>query len=362
MSDGTVSDAAVPDDGWPSLAVIMPVRNEAAHLAAAVASVLGQEYPEPFEVCLAVAPSTDGTEAVADRLARDHPMVRVVANPAGHIPAALNTATRATTGEVIVRVDGHSVLPDGYIRRAVSTLRRVGAVNVGGIQHAVGTTPFERAVAVATASFAGTGGASYRTGGAEGPVDTVFLGVFDRRALEAIGGFDERLLRNEDYEVNIRLRAAGGVVWLDPGLVVDYRPRGTVRRLARQYFDYGRWKRAVVRLHPGSLRARQAAPAAVTAAVGAGLLLTPLSRWGLLPAATYATGVVAAALAVDRRHAGRVAVVLATTHLSWGAGFLTCRPATLLRVPEAISGGTPGSGRPPTRTASPPPSTPGARP
>src|SRR5690606_26187862 len=136
----------VTPDEWPSVSVVMPIRNEAADLEAAVESVLAQAYPYEFDVCLAVAPSEDGTERIAEQLAARNPRVRVVANPTGTTPAGLNAAIAATTGDVIVRVDGHASLSPGYIRRAVETMRRTGAVNVGGIQAAIGHTPFERAV------------------------------------------------------------------------------------------------------------------------------------------------------------------------------------------------------------------------
>ena len=137
-----------------------------------------------------------------------------------------------------MRVDGHAELSAGYIRRAVETLRRTGAANVGGVQRAAGTTPFERAVADAMSSRFGTGDATFHYGGTEGPTDTVYLGVFDRAAIEAVGLFDERLLRNQDYELNIRLREAGGVVWFDPRPVrhvptswIATRPRHAVLRV-----------------------------------------------------------------------------------------------------------------------------------
>ncbi len=172
---------------WPAVAVVMPVRNEAADLRRAVAAVRAQEYPGALQICVAVAPSEDDTATVAAELAAAHDDVIVVANPAGTTPAGLNAAIAATTGDVVVRVDGHAELSPGYLRRAVETLQRTGAVNVGGIQHAVGTTPFERAVADAMTSRFGTGDATFHYGGAEGPTDTVYLGVFDRAALEAAG-------------------------------------------------------------------------------------------------------------------------------------------------------------------------------
>jgi glycosyltransferase involved in cell wall biosynthesis len=304
--------------------VIVPVRNEAAHLRAAVDAVLAQDYPGILRVTLAVAPSGDGTEDVAHALAEEDRRVTVVANPAGITPAALNAAIAAGSAPVIVRVDGHSELSPGYVERAVATMRRTGAVNVGGLQVPVATTPFEEAVAAATTSLLGTGGPSYRVGGVEGPTDTVYLGVFDRRAVEALGGFDERLIRNQDYELNVRLRKSGGTIWFDPHLAVGYRPRGSWVALARQYYDYGRYKALVMRLHPDSVRLRQVVPPVAVAAVAAALVVAPRRRSALLVPAGYA-----AALAVAAARARRparpllVAGTLACIHASWAAGLLT---------------------------------------
>ncbi len=306
-----------PDVDWPDVDVVMPVRNEAEHLAAAVAAVRSQEYPGRVRVVLGVGPSDDGTEQVAEALAGDD--LVVVANPTGVTPAALNAAIRAGSAPVIVRVDGHSELSPGYIRRAVETMRRTAAANVGGLQIPAATTRFEEAVAAATTSWLGTGGATYRVGGVEGPVDTVYLGVFDRAAIEAVGLFDERLIRNQDYELNIRLRRAGGVVWFDPELSVGYRPRGSWRTLARQYYEYGYWKAAVMRLHPKSARLRQLVPPlAIGGVVGAAVLSPRHRSLTVLPAA-YGAVVVATAVRASRP---LVAVVAPLIHVCWSAGLV----------------------------------------
>ncbi|MGA9279534.1 glycosyltransferase family 2 protein, partial [Ilumatobacter sp.] len=244
-------------DAWPDVDVVMPIRNEAPHLETALASVRGQAYPGTVRIILGVGPSDDGTERLAERLAAESDDLVVVANPSGRTPSALNAAIRAGTAPVVLRVDGHSELSAGYIRRSVEILRETRAANVGGVQRPEPTTPFEQAVADATSSVLGTGGASYRVGTAAGAVDTVYLGVFDRAAIEAVGLFDETLIRNQDYELNIRLRSAGGVVWFDPSLSVGYTPRSTWKALFRQYYEYGWWKAVVLRKHPQSLRLRQ---------------------------------------------------------------------------------------------------------
>jgi succinoglycan biosynthesis protein ExoA len=302
----------------------MPVRNEAPNLAQAVRAITDQHYPGELDIWLAIAPSTDGTEDVAAQIAAADRRVHIVANPAGSTPAGLNAAVDASSGDVIVRVDGRAQLSAGYIRRAVDTLSRTGAVNVGGIQQAVGETTFERAVAVAVTSIFGTGGSRFRIGGEEGPVDTVYLGVFRREALEAVGSFDERLVRNQDYELNIRLRHAGGTVWFDPTLSATYRPRGSLRALARQYFEYGEWKAEVLRRHPRSLRARQALPPIVTGLVLAGAVASPRVKAAALLPAGYAVAVAAATVGEARGRLALwpgVAASFVTIHWSWSAGF-----------------------------------------
>ena len=284
-----------------------------------------QDYPGDVQICLAVAPSTDGTEAVAAELAAEHDDVIVVANPAGTTPAGLNAAIRATTGDVVVRVDGHAELSPGYIRRAVETLRRTGAANVGGVQRAIGTTPFERAVADAMTSPFGTGDATFHYGGAEGPTDTVYLGVFDRAAIEAVGLYDERLVRNQDYELNIRLREAGGVVWFDPELSVTYRPRGSLQALGQ----------AVLRVR--TVEAHGGPPAPAVAALAPGRppggdrrshvrsgrrAVRGARRWSFPPATSSPSRSPRRSPARSAGSRARLLAIFPTMHLSWGAGFL----------------------------------------
>ncbi len=300
----------------------MPVLNEERHLAHAVQAIFEQDYPGPLEVCLALGPSTDGTNELAERLQADEPRLRTVANPTGKTPGGLNAAIRATTGDVVVRVDGHSILSPGYITRAVATMRRTGAVNVGGVQKAEGTTPFERALAAAMASPFSMGGARFHTGGEEGPVDTVYLGVFDRTAIERVGLFDESLIRNQDYELNIRLRQAGGTVWFDPALEVTYRPRPSWRALARQYAEYGAWKRHVLRLHPKALKLRQVVPPLTLIALAVSFVVAPWRPITLVIPGAYVVAVVVATLATSWRDAIRLTAIFPTIHMTWAWGFL----------------------------------------
>ena len=311
----------------PTLSVVIPVRNEAPHLERAVATVLAQDYPQPFEVVLAVGPSDDGTEKIAAALAAEDARVRVVDNPKGIIPAALNAAIAASTGDVVARVDGHCELSPGYLRRAVAVLMATGAANVGGVQEAFGSTPFQRAVAAGMTSRFGVGNARFHYGGTAGPVDTAYLGVFRRDALLAAGGYDEALLRNEDYDLNWRLREMGGTVWFDPELRVRYWPRASFIELARQYFAYGQWKREMVRRHPRSLRWRQVVPPVAVVANAAAILVgVTRDRRALAVPISYAVGTIAAALVAGRGEerdvTARLPLVFATMHHCWGVGFL----------------------------------------
>jgi GT2 family glycosyltransferase len=338
---------------FPPVSVVMPVRNEERHLAESVRHVLGQEYPGELELVLAVGPSADRTEELARELAAAHPRVTVVANPSGKIPAALNAAVRAARHAVIARVDGHAMLPPGYLTTAVTALIETGAADVGGVMAAEGVTTFARAVAWGMTSKAGVGSAAFHTGGGAGPADSVYLGVYRREAIEQAGGYDEEMLRAEDWDLNYRIRAGGGQIWFTPELHVTYRPRASVRTLGSQYFHYGRWRRVVIREHPETASFRYLAPPAAAGLVALGLAagvagLAAIAagapagvRWlaaGLVLPVTYLTGITAVGTVLARRMpAGvriRVPLVLGVMHMCWGTGFLTS-PRTLHRSGEA---------------------------
>ena len=212
--------------GPPQVSVVMPILNEERHLAEAVKAAFDQEYDGSIEVVLALGPSSDGTDEIATGLAAGDPRIVLVPNPSGRTADGLNAAIAASGGPVVVRVDGHGLLEPDYVRTAVSTLAATGAANVGGLMAAEGTTPFERAVAAAMTSVLGVGAARFHTGGEPGPADTVYLGVFRREWLDRVGGYDPQFVRAQDWEMNHRIRAAGGLVYFTPALRVRYRPRG----------------------------------------------------------------------------------------------------------------------------------------
>ena len=323
--------------GIPDVSVIMAVLNESAHLRDAVARILEQDYPGELEVVIALGPSRDGTDAIAADLGAADPRVRTVPNPSGSTPAGLNSALSASKYEIVARVDGHAVIPPDYLSIAVETLEATGADNVGGIMWAEGETEFEQAVARAMTTRLGVGNARFHTGGDAGPADTVYMGVFRRSALERVGGYDEAFRRAQDWEMNYRIRSVGGLVWFQPKMRASYRPRSSVRALAKQYFHYGRWRRVVMRQHRGSGNLRYLAPplAVVAAGIGTvvglfGVITGPgLLAVGFLVPAGYVVGIVGGSLVTGRGLPLRIGrwlpVVYATMHAAWGIGFLISR-------------------------------------
>ncbi len=319
----------------PKISVILPVLNESKYLEEAVNAILDQDFIGEFEIVLAVGPSHDGTENIAKALEKKDSRVVIVANPTGRTAAGLNCALAATRYSIIVRVDGHSKIPKNYLALAYEILKESSAVNVGGIMAAQGQSTFEKSVARAMRSPLGVGASRFHTGGGAGSVDTVYLGAFRKQALLAVGGFDERFTRAQDWELNFRLRAAGGTVYFDPRLVVTYRPRGSVKALAKQYFEYGRWRRVVSRRHEGTINYRYLAPPftvlGVLASIVFGALVSPFL---FIPALTYALFILAASARIGKSLAEFVCLplILLTMHMTWGIGFLTSPKSLVPKV------------------------------
>lgn len=304
------------ENSLPSVSVVIPAFNAADKIGAALSSISSQDYGNIAEVIVA-AGDDDSL-----RVARNSGAI-VVHNPSGRTPDALNLGIGLATGDVVVRCDAQSVLPDSYVSTAVETLVRTGAVNVGGMQVPVGTTFWERAIAAAMASPIGAGDARYRTGGNEGPAETVYLGVFDREKLKALGGYDPGFARNQDYELNHRIIESGGVVWFNPELKVEYRPRGSLRELWHQYFQYGQAKKLFARRHPGSLRWRQLVPPLLVIGLILSLITAFVWPWALLIPVVYLIALVVGVLTMPRRLHANVGTVpvLAAMHIAWGLGF-----------------------------------------
>jgi glycosyltransferase involved in cell wall biosynthesis len=310
----------------PAISVILPVLNEEAHLAESVSAILTQDYKGSFEIILALGPSRDQTNAIAAELAARDNRIKLVMNPTGKTAAGLNLAIAASVSAVIVRVDGHAKIPDNYLSLAVSILRESGAVNVGGVMAAEGVSKFEIAVSRAMRSPLGVGASRFHTGGEAGEVDTVYLGAFRREAVNAVGGFDERYTRAQDWELNHRLRKNGGKIYFDPRLQVTYRPRPNLSKLAKQYFQYGRWRRVVSRSHPGTVNLRYLAPPFTLLGTTTSLLLgLIIHSIFFIPAAVYGIFLVISSILIAKsvREVILLLAIIPTMHFAWGAGFIT---------------------------------------
>ena len=310
-----------------AVSVVLPILNEEPYLESAVKSILEQDFKGELEIILAVGPSKDKTLEVAKNLTLNDFRVKVIDNPTGRTAAGLNLAINYSKNPIIVRVDGHAKLPKNYITIAVELLDETGAVNVGGVMAAEGTTSFERSVARAMRSPLGVGAAKFHTGGAAGEVDTVYLGVFKRDALIEVGGFDEHFTRAQDWELNYRLRSKGGKIFFDPRLTVTYRPRKSLLALGKQYFEYGQWRRVVTRTHKRTINYRYLAPPVTFLAVLISLIGSILNSILIIPAAIYGVFLIIAAISIGRGLLERIFLpfVLFTMQMSWGVGFLTSR-------------------------------------
>ena len=314
-------------DTLPLVSVVIPMRNEAAHISKCLDSVLAQDYAaERLEVIVVDGDSDDDSLEV---LRGYGTRLRVLSNPSRIVPTAMNIGIRAARGAIICRVDAHTVLDPDYVRIGVETLQRTDADNVGGPMHAVGGGRWGDAIALATSSRFGIG-AYFHFATADREVDTVYMGMFPKSVFERIGLFDEELVRNQDDELNYRLRKAGGRIFLTTRMRSRYQNRQSVRALARQFFQYGWWKIRVLQKHPKQMSLRQFVPPAFVAAV---LLTGVLAPWSTLAAwlfvtalSAYGVGLLAATRSVAGRH-GRhlfapVMATFAVIHCSWGTGFL----------------------------------------
>lgn len=311
----------------PFVTIAIPCLNEERHIEACLEDVFAQDYPaDLFEVLVGDGMSTDRTRDILDEISARHPgRLRVVDNPPRLQAAAMNTMIAVARGEVIVRMDVHARYAPDYVRQCVVVLGETGADNVGGAQRAAPESWFQRAVCAALDSPLGVGGARYRDESNEGFVDTVFLGAFRRQILELVGGYDDNAITNEDAELNQRILAAGGKVFLSRKIVVNYVPRESLQSLARQYYRYGRGRARTLLKHRTFETPRPAIPFLMVVG-GLTLLVVPsLRRFAPMAFGLYGAAAVVEAVRVSRRHglalAPVVAVIFPVLHVAHGVGF-----------------------------------------
>ncbi len=312
-------------EAYPSVSVILPVLNEEHHLELAVRSITSQNYPGTLEILLALGPSRDKTNEIAASLAASDPRIRLIDNPDGRTTVGMNKSIAAADYEIIVRVDAHSELGENYLQRGVEILLEVGADELGGIMDARGRSSFQKAVAWAYTSRFGVGGANYHVGGEAGEAESAYMGIFKRDALKRVNGYDESIIRGEDWNLAQRIKASGGLVWFTPELRTTYWPRGRFDKLVKQFWSTGVWRGELTRRDLKGASIRYFAPPILVLAILIGLIVLA-AGWlpGVMPFAAYLAGV--AALAVTAKGLSvkaRVALMIAlpTIHISWGAGF-----------------------------------------
>ena len=302
----------------PQVSVIMPVLNEEQHIADAVESVLGQTFSG--ELLIVLGPSSDQTNAIAERLAKADKRIRLVENPRGLTTVGMNLAIKESKYEYIVRIDAHSEPGSNYIARGIEILGEQNADLVGGVMAAKGKYLFQRAVAWAYNSPFGLGGAAYHVGGEAGEAESAYLGIFRKSALLRVGGYDEAIIRGEDWELAQRIKATGGLVWFSPELKVTYWPRSSWNSLAKQFYSTGVWRGDLTKRDPKGASVRYFLPPALVLTLAAGILSATFGfSLGGLPLWVYLAAV--GVIGVMSRLAP-VPLVLATMHISWGVGFL----------------------------------------
>ena len=315
------------------VSVILPILNEERDLNQCITAILQQDYPADIEIILALGPSTDKTTLIAEKLSAADKRIKLVNNPSGQTAIGLNLAIKKSSYEILCRIDGHSEISSTYIKTAVEIMNNQGAVNVGGMMFADSEKGLQRTIAQAMRSKLGVGSSKFHTGGSAGESETVYLGTFKKSAVLAVGGFDERYIRAQDWELNYRLRKNGGLIWFDPRLVVTYRPRNTFRKLAKQYFQYGRWRRVITRQHQNTTNFRYLAPPIavliILLSVFFAVLLDPVL---ITPVIIYFASLIAGGIFIGKKITDKLLMpfVLATMHLSWGIGFITS-PKKLLK-------------------------------
>ena len=316
----------------PLVSVVIPMCNEEGWVRRCLGSVQAQDYPaERIEILVADGMSTDGSRETLAEMAVADARLRVIDNPARIVPTGMNRAIRESRGDIVARIDAHTVIDEDYIRIGVDLLERSGASNVGGPMVCRGGSPVADAIAAAMHSRFGIG-AQFHFATVETDADTVYMGMWPRSVFEANALFDEELVRNQDDELNYRIRKAGGRIVLSPAMVSSYQNRESWGKLARQFYQYGEWKVRVLQKHPRQMSLRHFVPPAFQA----GLLVAVASAlvcggsWAFLSlAAGLAVAGYAVVLAAVAGRAAptwpaglRMAVALAIIHQAWGAGFL----------------------------------------
>jgi len=310
----------------PLVSVVVPTFNEERSVSICLDSMLSQTWRE-LEVLVVDGGSTDRTRELVEAYAAVDDRVRLVDNPRRTQPAAMNTAVDHVASEWLVRVDAHSTVPADYVERIMEHLPTGRWGGVGGRKDGVATTVQGRAIAAALGSRFGVGNSTYHHGTEPQEVDHIPFGAYPVAVVRELGGWDEAISANEDFEFDYRLRQSGRALLFDPRISIAWQTRQDVPAFFQQYRRYGRGKAMVLQKHPSSASPRHLIPAVIVGALAGAVMLLPFRpRWALAVVAPYlgilaaGTATTASGLVVPESRRWLPAA-FAAMHLGYGLGF-----------------------------------------
>ncbi len=311
----------------PYVSIVMPVRNEEQFLAKCLDSIIANDYPkEKYEIIVVDGMSSDRSRQIVAEYAERCSNIKLLDNPKKIRVIANNIGIRAAKGEIIISMDAHACYATDYIRSCVELLQSTGAANVGGPQRATGHNYVTNVIALATTTPFGIGDAEFRYSKKEKWVDTVYLGAWYKKTLEEVGLFNEEWIRNGDYELNYRIRNAGGKILLSPRIKCQYFVRGSLKKLMEQYFLYGLWRVQTIVAHPDSIRWRHVLPPLLVLGLFFSVFLLFFGiKLGWIPLVSYLGYTIAISVCISLIQGVKYFPLLIPTfwiiHLSWGLGF-----------------------------------------
>ena len=316
----------------PFVSVLIPIRNEGNYINQCLQAVLQQDYPSDlFEILISDGLSTDNTKALVAEWMKNDPRIRLFDNPKQIVPTGMNILILQAKGEILIRVDGHCVIAPDYVSNCVRHIQEDGVDGVGGPMHSIGEDLVSQVTALAMSSKFGVGNSSFRTeSGITKLADTVPFPAYTRAIIEKVGLYDEELVRNQDDEYNYRIREAGGKILLSEDVKSEYYSRGSLKKLWKQYFQYGYWKVRVLQKHPRQMSLRQFVPLGFVLALLLTSLLNFLVSWGrlallILLVAYFAANLAASIVSASGQGFKKLLLLplaFAIIHFSYGLGFL----------------------------------------